>query len=113
MKNYLFGDIVLLSFPFADSGKVKRRPALVFLDTNDNDIVVARITSQSAYVAWDVEVIEWQKANLLLPSIVRVHKIATLGKNLIERKLGKLVTNDLVQVQIAIHNLWKSIIEIK
>lgn len=42
---YLGGEIVLLSFPFADATGTRRRPALVLLDTGDEDLVVARITS--------------------------------------------------------------------
>jgi mRNA interferase MazF len=35
MQNYRPGELVLLSFPFADATGVKRRPALVLLDTGD------------------------------------------------------------------------------
>jgi len=45
MKDYRPGEVVLLSFPFADAAGAKRRPALVILDTGDEDIVVARVTS--------------------------------------------------------------------
>jgi mRNA interferase MazF len=45
MQDYRPGEIVLLSFPFADATEVKRRPALVLLDIGDEDIVVGRVTS--------------------------------------------------------------------
>jgi mRNA interferase MazF len=67
MQDYRPGEIVLLSFPFADATEVKRRPALVLLDTGDEDIVVGRVTSQVAQVPFDVELAEWREAGLLLP----------------------------------------------
>ena len=78
MKNYRQGEIVLLAFPFVGGTGTKRRPALVLLDTGNADIVVARITSQAARSSFDVELTEWQADGLLLPSIVRLHKVATL-----------------------------------
>ena len=35
MPNYQPGEILLLSFPFADPSGAKRRPALVLIDTGD------------------------------------------------------------------------------
>jgi mRNA interferase MazF len=106
MQNYRPGEIVLLSFPFADAITAKRRPALVLLDTGDEDIVVARVTSQVAQGPFDVELVEWQGAGLLLPSVVRVHKVATLEKHLVERRLGTLTANDWARVQAVIQQLW-------
>jgi mRNA interferase MazF len=106
MQNYRPGEIVLLSFPFADAITAKRRPALVLLDTGDEDIVVARVTSQVAQGPFDVEFVEWQGAGLLLPSVVRVHKVATLEKRLVERRLGTLTADDWARVQAVIQQLW-------
>ncbi len=102
MQNYRPGEIVLLSFPFADATRVKRRPALVLLDTGDEDIVVAR-------GPFDVELVEWRRAGLLLPSVVRVHKVATMEKRLVERRLGALTAGDWAQVRAVIQQLWTSI----
>ncbi len=38
MENYTPGEIVLLLFPFVNTISVKRRPALVLVDTGDEDI---------------------------------------------------------------------------
>lgn len=109
METYRAGEIVLLSFPFADAMAARRRPALVLLDTGDADIVVARVTSQAARDPFDVELVEWREAGLSLPSIVRVHKVATLEKRLVERKLGALRASDWQRVRTAIQQLWASI----
>jgi len=52
--------------------------------------VVAKITSKINTTIFDVKIEEWQKAGLLKESIVRLHKINTLEKCLVEKKLGKL-----------------------
>lgn len=109
MESYRPGEVILLSFPFADAAGVKRRPALVLLDTGDEDVIVARVTSQMAQTAFDVELVEWQQAGLLLPSVARVHKVATLEKSLVERRLGTLTPGDWAQVRARIQQLWSSI----
>ena len=109
MKIYNPGEIVLLLFPFSDSSEGKRRPALVLFDTGDDDLIVARITSQITQTEFDVEILEWQKAGLLVPSVVRIHKLATLGKSLVERKLGTLAPGDWAEVRKRILYLWSLI----
>ncbi len=109
MQNYQPGEVLLLSFPFVDAAGSKRRPALVLIDTGDEDIIVARITSQIAPTDFDVELAEWQQAGLLLRSYVRVHKVATLEKRLVERKLGKLTPTDWAKVKAKIQQIWASI----
>ena len=108
-QNYQSGAVLLLLFAFADAAGARRRPALVLLDTGDADIVVARVTSQTVRPVFDVELVEWQHAGLLLPSVVRVHKVATLEKRLVERRLGTLTSNDWVQVCVKIQQLWAAI----
>ena len=100
---------MLVAFPFASAAEAKRRPALVLLDTGDADLVVARVTSQTARDEFDIQIVEWQKAGLMLPSVVRVHKLATLEKSLIERRLGALTTDDWVNVLSKVKQLWASI----
>ncbi|MCK4397863.1 MAG: type II toxin-antitoxin system PemK/MazF family toxin [Methanophagales archaeon] len=109
MENYHPGEIVLVSFPFAGTEGAKWRPALVLIDMGDADIVVARVTSQIVRTAFDVEIGDWQQAGLLLPSAVRVHKLATLEKRLVVRRLGTLTTTDWTQMRATIQQLWTSI----
>ncbi len=106
MPTYKPGDVVLLDFPFVSGASTKRRPALVLLDIGDADIVAARVTSQAAHDSFDVELSDWKAAGLMLPSIVRIHKLATLEKALIVRGIGALSNNDWAKVQTAIWRLW-------
>ena len=107
--DYQGGEMVLLSFPFTDTSGARRRPALVLLDTGDEDMVVARITSQTLRTTFEVEIMEWQQVGLLLPSVVRLDKVATPEKNLVERRLGRLSTNDWTRVRAVVQRLWTSI----
>lgn len=108
MTNYRSGELILVAFPFSDGNLLKRRPALVLKDTGDNDLIVARVTSQSPQSPYDIEIKNWQDAGLHLPSIVRIHKVATIEKLSIERLLGTLNANDWKQMKAAIKQLWSS-----
>ncbi|MBW4570754.1 MAG: type II toxin-antitoxin system PemK/MazF family toxin [Tolypothrix carrinoi HA7290-LM1] len=109
MQNYQHGSVVLLALPFSDTATFKLRPALVLLDTADDDIVVSRITSQMGKTAFDVEILEWQQAGLMRPSVVRLHKVNTVEKVLVNRQLGILQPNDWQQVRQRTQEIWSSI----
>lgn len=109
MAQYSPGEILLLAFPFSDTTGIKRRPALVLLDTGDNDVLVARITGQLNQTEFDIELQDWQQAGLKLPSIVRLHKLATLEKKIVERSLGALTASDFQQVQTKLQHLVQCI----
>ncbi len=108
MTIYQSGEILLLNFPFTNEGS-KRRPALVLLDTGDADVIVARVTSQAPQVEYDAELEAWQNAGLALPSVVRLHKLATLEKRLVERQLGRLTDSDWQRVRAIVQQLWTSL----
>lgn len=109
MEQYKPGEILLLKVPFTDESDVKRRPALVIIDVGDQDVVVARITTQSPRSTFDVEITNWQAAGLKAISVVRLDKLSTLEKNLIDRKLGKLSVEDWKVVRMKLKSLWDSI----
>lgn len=94
MPGHRFGDILILNFPFAEKEGSKRRPVMVILDTNDGDLLVSKITSKPYTSLFDYYVKEWQAANLLNPSIVRMHKIQTVGANIILGKIGSFHPDD-------------------
>lgn len=106
MNSYEFGDLVLLEFPFTDGTRAKRRPALVLLDpAHDSDFLVVRVTSKNPRTEFDVQIEGWESAGLLLPSVVRVDKIATLETSLVERKLGALHDSDAQRVKAVLNEL--------
>lgn len=105
MDKYNFGNIVLLKFPFSDAVNIKRRPALIINDYNDGDIIVCRITSQIYRTANDIYVDNWNKSGLKLPSVIRVHKLATLERDMVEMILGEIDTETKNKVRITISKL--------
>ncbi len=109
MPNYQSGEVLLLALPFADVTTLKLRPVLVILDTGDEDIVVARVTSQITRTVFDVEIVEWEQAGLLRLSVVRLHKVNTIEKRLVNRRLGILTPSDWTQVREKIQQIWSSI----
>lgn len=106
MIEYKFGDMVLIHFPFSDTSETKKRPALIIKDTKDGDVIVNRITSQLKDTAEDIEIVNWKESGLLIQSTIRIHKIATINKKLIERKLGSLSKLDSDSVSGEIKKFW-------
>lgn len=90
MNRLSFGDIALLKFPFTDNKTYKRRPALIINDFDDGDIVVCRITSQIYKTKNDIFIDDWEKSGLKLPSVIRIHKLATLEKDMVEIIMGQI-----------------------
>jgi len=103
------GELVLLAFPFSSGAAIKQRPALVLADTGDLDLLVARVTTQVHDSIYDVPIQDWKQAGLLAPSIVRVHKLATLEKSLVQRKLGRLTPADLSAVRTGLHTILRKV----
>lgn len=103
---YRFGDIVLIAFPYSNNEGSKKRPALVLLDVGDDDVLLARVTSQYADTDFDVQITAWQEAGLLVPSYIRLHKLATLETILIDRRLGHLSPNDLAKVEAKLNEIF-------
>jgi mRNA interferase MazF len=108
MMNTLQPGTVILLMLEAENG-IKRRPAVVIFDPGDEQVVVAPITSQPVQTAFDVELIAWQEAGLVLPGTVRTHRPTALDRSLIERELGSLARSDWARVRAMIHRIWSSI----
>jgi mRNA interferase MazF len=106
MINYQPGDLILIAFPYSTGGQTKNRPALVVVDSGDADILVARITTQPAHDDHDVVLCDWRKAGLLAPSIVRLHKLATLEKSLVQRCLGCIQSEDRAAISRAMRRAY-------
>ena len=95
----LFGDIVLVPFPFTSQAASKQRPAVVISNRAYNlerpDVILMAVTSQirPTPAFGEVWLTEWEAAGLLKPSAVKPI-IATLERDLIIRRLGALQSGD-------------------
>jgi mRNA interferase MazF len=94
MTTYPIGDLLLVDFPFTTTGPGKPRPGLVLLDTGDADVLLARVTTQPQGSPFDVPILAWKQAGLLAPSIIPLHKLATLAKSRVRKHLGALAAAD-------------------
>jgi mRNA interferase MazF len=101
------GTVIVLALDTADGPK--RRPAVVIFDPGDEQLIVAPITSQPVQTPFDIEIIAWQEAGLLIPGTVRTHRPASFERALIERQLGTLARSDWARVRTMIHRIWSSI----
>jgi len=81
-------------FPVTSHSRAKQRPALVLFDSGDHDVLVARVTTSQAGPPLDVIVKDWNAAGLLAASSVRLHKLGTIEKALVRRKLGRISVSD-------------------
>lgn len=92
------GDIVLITFPFADLSGNKLRPAVVLAETS-LDLTVCFITTQ---LQWqeptDVQLLPTSTNGLRKQSLIRASKIATLGKTLAKGLLGRLTNTELADL---------------
>jgi len=102
---YSFGDVLIINLPFSDGQGSKRRPVMVIKDTNDKDVLIAKITSQTYNTSYDINLQDWKKASLLSPSVVRIHKIQTLHSSLVFGHIGRLTSTDLNAVRKALMRL--------
>jgi mRNA interferase MazF len=94
MTSYNLGDIVLIGFPHTDLQGISKRPAIVLYDSGDQDVLLARITTQEYLTETDYKIPDWQKSGLLAESYIRLGKQATIEKRFIVRKLGTLEAKD-------------------
>ena len=88
------GEIVLIRMRFHQFTGSKVRPAVVLLDTGDDDFVAAPVTSQSRLTNYDFAIDNWQAAGLNVPSTIRIHKLSVLAKADIARTVGMLTETD-------------------
>ncbi len=107
MTTYDFGTIVLLNFPHTNLQQSAKRPALVVFDEGDDDVVVARITSQPQTGKYDFEIANWRQVGLLFQSWVRAGKLATLEKTAIQRIIGNLAANESTTIKSILQNMFK------
>lgn len=88
--------IVLVPFPFDDFSTVKVRPALCLTSEigSYKHIIIAFISSKIPENHLDSDVPikrnsnQWKDTGLSVDSVVRLHKIVTIPKTLVKRKLG-------------------------
>lgn len=100
------GEVVLIRIDFHQTPGGKIRPAVVLLDSGDDDFVAAPITSHPRRSAFDVPMRQWREAGLNVASTIRVDKLTVLAKDVVVRRLGDLALGDRAAVAEALRRAF-------
>ncbi len=98
----LRGDVVLVEVRIHQAPGAKVRPAVVVLDSGDDDFIGAPITTRVRSAEFELNLGDWQAAGLNVPSTARVHKVAVLAKANVRRVLGTLSDADRALLRVAV-----------
>jgi mRNA interferase MazF len=108
------GDIILVPFPFTDLSENKLRPAVVlWVDSKGQDFTLCFISSQAIERVTDDEFVilpsdpEFAQTGLKSSSKVRVARIVTLERSLLQRRLGQLSPQQLQQLDRCLANAFQ------
>lgn len=109
------GQIVLVSFPFADLQTKKVRPAVVVssdsFNTMGSDAIFIFVTSKQYDGPFDIRLDEgtpeFQTTKLKMPSTLRVSKVMCLEQDLVKRRLGYLDDKTSRKVEQALMQLFE------
>jgi len=85
------GDVVVVPFPFSDQSQTKHRPALVLIDLQGADVVLAAITSagrEPNSVTLDSK--DFQRGSLSHFSYIHPAKLFTFETSLIVKTVGNV-----------------------
>lgn len=92
MEGFVKGDVVVIEFPFSNLKNAKRRPVLIIKVPKGEDVIVAQITGDSYENSVEIPIKkdDFKQGSLKRDSYVRIDKIASIEKFLIEYKAGSL-----------------------
>lgn len=108
--------IVLVPFPFDDISATKVRPALCLTSVvgQYEEVVIAFISSKISKKSLNSDIIiykesrDWTGTGLNVDSVIRLHKIVTISKSIIKRKLGEININTEMLVKRKLLDLFIS-----
>jgi len=107
MTSYKSGDIVLVEFPHTDLRGISKRPAIVLYDSGDQDILLARVTTQEYSTETDYKILDWQKSGLLAESYIRLGKQATIEKQYVVKQLGTLSASEIGHIKEILRKMFQ------
>jgi len=102
------GEVVLITFPFADATGSKLRPALIVQNDRNNNrltnVILVAITGtthrrrEPTQLFIDPATPAGKLSGLILPSVVSCENIVTIAQALVQRKIGKLAPVHMRQI---------------
>ncbi len=109
MGRFVKGDVVVLPFPFSDLSESKRRPALVLAVPDEQDVILAMVTSRARSDAHAVPVAssDFASGALQHDSYVRANRLFTADSRIILYLAGTLSSDKLDQVTARVIELLR------
>jgi mRNA interferase MazF len=100
LEKFVKGEVVVIPFPFSDLTQAKRRPALVIVELEGDDLILCQITSQAIKDKYAIPINEddFETGSLKQPSNVRPNRIFTADNHLVLYRVGNLKTGKLGEV---------------
>jgi len=92
MEGFVKGEIVVIEFPYSHLKEAKRRPVLILKVPKGEDVIVLQITSSSYEKSAEIPIKkeDFRQGSLKRDSYIRIDKIASIEKSLVEYKIGSL-----------------------
>lgn len=108
MEKFIAGNVVVVKFPFSDLSNSKLRPALVLADWGGEDIILCQITSKNKSKPFTVSLKKEDMVGGSLPlnSFIKVNKLFTADKSIIERTVGVILEPVMKEVEKVVVNLF-------
>ncbi|MBI3334592.1 type II toxin-antitoxin system PemK/MazF family toxin [Candidatus Pacearchaeota archaeon] len=92
MEGLVKGDVIVVNFPYSDLKTYKRRPVLIIKVPRGEDIIACQVTAEpyekSVEMALKKE--DFHTGYLKRDSYLRVDKISSIEKYLIQYKIGRI-----------------------
>jgi mRNA interferase MazF len=109
MGSFIKGSVVILPFPFSDLSDSKRRPALVLVDLQGDDLICCMITSQNNRNrnSLPLKNEHFKTGTLNRDSNIRPDRIFTADSKIILRKTDQLEDSKIDAVIDRVVNILK------
>ena|SRR3972149_9251683 len=99
------GDIVLVRYPFTDFSSEKLRPAVVILPADEDDYLLAFITTNlSRKTAHDIT-LKASETRLHHDSLLRLRKLMSVHKSLVLGKIGTMPPHQLQDLDVQLKTM--------
>jgi mRNA interferase MazF len=100
------GEIILISFPFTDLSNKKVRPAFVLRNQEDQDLLIAPISTKvnTSRKDYKIESQDFLSQKLPIESYVRYRKVFTLNQKLVLKRLPGLTAQAMNNIQSKLVN---------
>ncbi len=108
MGPFTVGDVIIVSFPYADLTRLKKRPALIVGKAEFNNLIVCQITSNAHTSKRAIPLTsgDFDNGSLQIDSFIRPDKLFTLESSIIENTVGTLQTGKREAVKTALRQLF-------